>query len=94
MALVGTSGICPCVYRLPDGATTLPVPKAVTTSSGEKLWARSRSGSTVMTIARVLLPNGENETVPGICAINSGRMRYKPRSANSPSGRVLLSSTR
>ena len=64
MALVGTSGICPWVYKLPDGVTTLPVPSAATTSSGEKLWARRRSGSTVMTIARVLLPNGEKATVP------------------------------
>ena len=37
MALVGTNGICPWVYKLPDGATTLPVPKAATKSSGEKL---------------------------------------------------------
>ena len=94
MALVGTKGICAGRYRLPEGVTTLPVPNACTTSSGVKLCARKRSGSTVMTIARVLLPKGAKEIVPGNWEMSIGRIRCIPRSANSPSGRVLLSRTR
>ena len=52
----------------PTARRRCPFSSAATTSSGDKLWARSRSGSTVMTIARVLLPKGEKETVPGTCA--------------------------
>ena len=94
MALVGTKGICAGRYRLPEGATTLPLFNASTTSSGVKLCARKRSGSTVMTIARVLLPKGENEIVPGNWEMSIGRILCIPRSASSPSGRVLLSRTR
>ncbi len=94
MALVGTIGIWPSVYRFPEGRTTFPELSAVTTSSGDRLYELSRPGSTVITMARVLLPKGEKEMVPGINSVRRGRMWYMARSVNSPNSRVLLSRTR
>ena len=66
---------------------------AATTSSGDMLYARSRSGLTFTTTLRALPPKGGGAETPGKVA-NNGRTRLRARSCISPTERVSLENTR
>ena len=57
----------------------LPRSIALTTSWGERLYERSRSGSTLTTMLRMLPPNGGGDEMPARPA-NIGRTRKRARS--------------
>jgi hypothetical protein len=66
---------------------------AVTISSGDMLYERSRSGSTLSTIVRALPPNGGGAETPGSVA-NSGRTRFNAASCICATLAVSLVNTR
>src|SRR5437660_5691191 len=66
---------------------------AVTNSSGDRLYARSRSGFALINIVRALPPKGGGADTPGKVA-NRGRTRFKAASCISPTLRELLVNTR
>ena len=81
------------MLTVPAGVMTLPVLTARMTSCGERLYARSRVGSTLMTMVRWLPPKGGGADTPGKVA-NWGRTRLSARSWISPRLRVWLENTR
>src|SRR3954470_15064838 len=52
-------------YRLPDGATMLPLETAVIACSGDTPYCFNLSGSRLTTIVRWLPPNGGGAETPG-----------------------------
>ena len=91
--LSGTIGYFPPTDMLPEGLMRLAAVTAATTSSGDMLYARKRSGFRLMTIARALPPKGGGAETPGSVA-NIGRTRFRAMSWSSPTVRVWLVKTR
>ena len=91
--LSGTIGYLSPSITLPEGLMVLAAAMALTTSSGERLQARSRSGLMLTTMARALPPKGGGAETPGNVA-NSGRTRFRAASCNWPTVRVSLEKTR
>src|SRR3989442_1049503 len=88
VALVDAIRIRSPVRTFPDGTTVLDRLTAATTSSGEKPYCRSRSGSTRTTMVRWLPPNGGGADTPGNVA-KIGRTRFSAMFCLSPGVRVL-----
>ena len=68
---------------LPDGLRTLACAMACTRSSGERLYARRRSGLALMMTVRALPPKGGGAETPGSVA-KSGRTRLRAASCIWP----------
>src|SRR5438046_9566856 len=83
--LTGTTGIWSLTRTLPDGLGALPAIRAAITSSGESPYERSRSGSTLTTIARGAPPNGGGVGTPGRLA-EIRRTRTPARARTHPPG--------
>src|SRR6266478_6279153 len=92
-ALTGTIGYCWAMETFQDGLIVLASVMAWTTSSGDMLQARSRSGLRLMTMLRALPPKGGGADTPGSVA-KMGRTRFKAASCNWPTVRVSLEKTR
>src|SRR3989442_1192005 len=91
--LSGTIGYFFLMGMFPDGLIRFAVVIAPTISSGDMLYARNRSGLTLMTMLRALPPNGGGADTPGNVA-KSGRTRLSAASCISPTERVSLEKTR
>src|SRR2546429_7597041 len=78
--LSGTIGYLSPSITLPEGLMVLAAAMALTTSSGERLQARSRSGLMLTTMARALPPKGGGAETPGNVA-NSGERDSELRPA-------------
>src|SRR5258708_16701414 len=89
----GTIGYLSPSATLPEGVIVLAAVRAMTSSSGDMLYARRRSGFALTNIVRALPPNGGGADTPGSVA-KSGRTRFKAASCISPTERVLLVKTR
>src|SRR3954470_11657195 len=70
--LRGTIGYFPLIGMLPEGVMRFAAVMAVTTSSGDKLYERRRSGLRFTTMLRALPPKGGGAETPGSVA-NRGR---------------------
>src|SRR5438045_7843408 len=77
----------------PEGVIVLAAVIADTISSGDMLYARSRSGLTFTTMLRALPPKGGGAETPGNVA-KSGRTMFKAASCISATERVSLEKTR
>jgi hypothetical protein len=93
MALTGTMGIWSWMRTFPEGLMRLPLPRALTTSSADRLCDKSARGSTLTTRVRWLPPKGGGAETPGRLA-NMGRTLNRAWSWMSPMLRVGLDSTR
>src|SRR2546423_12962784 len=91
--LSGTIGYLSPSITLPEGLIVLAAAMALTTSSGERLQARRRSGLTLTTMARALAPNGGGAGTPGRLGDN-GRTGIKASSCHLPARGGLLERTR
>src|ERR1017187_3332876 len=91
--LSGTIGYFEPMAMLPDGLMRFAAVTAATTSSGDMLYARKRSGFRLITMVRALPPNGGGAETPGSVA-KSGRTRFSAMSWISPTVRVWLVKTR
>src|SRR5437660_12576672 len=89
----GTIGYLSPSVTLPEGVIVLAVVRAMTSSSGDMLYARRRSGLALISIVRALPPNGGGADTPGNVA-KSGRTRLRAASCISPTERALLAKTR
>src|SRR6185436_14093267 len=88
-----TIGMDDPIRALPDGLIVLVLRRASTTSVGDMLWARRRSGSRWMTMDRSLPPKGGGAEMPGI-EENIGRIRFTAKSWSSVCDLVSLVKTR
>src|SRR5690349_6361144 len=61
----GTIGYLPATAMLPDGLMRFARVIALTISSGDLLYERMRSGSTLTRMVRALPPNGGGADTPG-----------------------------
>src|SRR5262249_34531443 len=91
--LSDTMGMDVPILAFPDGLIVLVLSRASTTSVGDMLWARRRSGSRWMTIERSLPPNGGGAEMPGT-GENIGGIRLTAKSWSSVWDRVSLEKTR
>src|SRR5437867_340516 len=91
--LSGTIGYLPPMGMFPDGLIRFALVIAATTSSGDMLYERKRSGLRLMTMLRALPPKGGGAETPGRVA-NRGRTRFSAASCISPTDRVSLENTR
>src|SRR5438874_12065251 len=91
--LSGTIGYFFPTSMLPEGLMVLAAVRTETTSSGDRLYERKRSGLTFTTMLRALPPKGGGAETPGRVA-KSGRTKFRAASCISATERVSLEKTK